>query len=59
MRKANNIYYSRFLYTKSEASKAAVATHAVKHGCCCKTLLFLEDEDPKLFWSGGRDPGWA
>ncbi len=51
MRKANRINSSKSTGPKSDASKAAVATHAVKHGCCCKTLLFLDDEDPRLFWA--------
>ena len=51
MRTANRINSSKSTGPKSAASREAVATHAVKHGCCCKTLLFLDDEDPKLFWA--------
>ena len=51
MRKANKSNSMKSTGPKSAQGKAAVSVNAVVHGCACKELIFLDDEDPRLFWA--------
>jgi hypothetical protein len=51
MRAANRANSAHSTGPKSACGKAAVSVNAVKHGCSCKELIFLDDEDPAEFWA--------
>jgi hypothetical protein len=50
MRAASRANSQKSTGPKTAAGRAAVAVNAMRHGQTCKTLLFLDDEDPAQFW---------
>ena len=51
MRSANAANGAKGAGKKSAAGLIASSLNSTKHGMCCKTLIFLEDEDQSEFWA--------